>query len=146
MALCVFWAFWGCWRIRDFLIDNINLLATFETVFKQEMFRGNWANKGLFALIFFIGFFYWITLPLQIMFILTIYFNSGKPTLTGKIFEVFKESFGQIFGATTLILLWATGSFFLTYFGGCLDLLGILILTGWVIFTMIIWMIKRFKK
>lgn len=145
MILCAVWAFWGCWKVKDLVIDNFDFLTLLNDTITRTVVQSLWYEKAVIGLGFVILFVFWITIPLQILWIHTIVTEKDRTTKE-KIKGLTQDVTGQVFGMLVIISVWIGGVLLIAYFGGLLDLLWVLFLIGFILYSLTSRLFKRLTQ
>jgi hypothetical protein len=118
--------------VKDFLLDNIELLSLIEKDIRLKLPQASWVHQVLFGFVFLLGYFTWITLPIQLLIIWWGIQDSSKPSIIGKIIDSFGRSLGQLIALTLASSIWLLGTIFILLLEDLINLAGLLIFIGMI--------------
>lgn len=142
VGFCFLWGFWGCWKIKDLLFNNIEILTTIDSTLRQELQEANWITSVLFIIAFVTLYLFWVMLPLLLLGFWWAIKTSTKTTLAGKVTYTLKDFSGQAIRGIGFLVIWFSGAIFIGYYKELIDLAGWLILIGIIIYFLAIWLIR----
>ncbi len=138
IAAVLAWALWGSWRVVDLAVDHIQPVGQLAENVRQTIPDASWPIKIVFGIVFVALTLFWVALPAWLfMFINSVMDKRQGESLPQRTVSASKEIAGNLAGLMCLLLFWLCGTLFLAFFGGLLDLIGGLIILGWIAYTIV---------
>ena len=138
MAACLTWALWGSWRVVNLAVDHIHPIGQLAESLRQSIPEASWPTKIVFGIVFLGTTLFWVALPAWLfMFVNSVMDKRQGERLPQRTLIALKEIVGHLAGLMCLLLFWLCATLFLAFFGGLLDLIGGLIILGWLAFAVV---------